>query len=489
MRILRPLLLLTAALLTAAGCATNPVTGRPELATMSESSEIKMGKQLHVQIIQKMGVYEDLELQDYVTRIGRKLAAVSERPELEWTFTIVDTDDVNAFATPGGFVYISRGILPYLKDEAELAAVLGHEIGHITARHAVRQHSKSTLAGLASAAAAIFTGYTAAADLASLAGQAIISGYGREAELEADRLGAQYLAATNYEPQAMIEVVASLKDQELFERERARLENRDPRIYHGVFSTHPDNDTRLQQAIASVRRVEGQKGGSEANEEVFLRAINGIAVGSSRRQGMVRDSRFYHADFQFTIAFPNGWKIQNEPDRLLAVSPDKSHYMELRAQAPPAGLGNPQDFARRGLANRRTDRSESLKINGMDAYTTIVRGDASPYGQRSNVRYVIIAHANLMWVIKGASRADDTAPAGDRLFLSSAQTFRRLRSDEFRLAEPHQLRVIRAQPGMTVEELAKESALTDYPVQQLRLFNDLYPDGQPQPGSWVKTVQ
>ena len=157
-------------------------------------------KQMHQMFTQQMGVHQDLELQEYVQRVGEKLAAVSERPELEWHFTIVDTDDVNAFATMGGYVYISRGILPYFENEADLAAVLGHEIGHISAEHLVKQQHKGALAGLASAATAIFTGVPALADLTNMAGQAIISGYGRDAELEADRLGARYLAKAGYDP-------------------------------------------------------------------------------------------------------------------------------------------------------------------------------------------------------------------------------------------------------------------------------------------------
>ena len=203
-----------------------------------------------------MGVHEDLELQEYVQRVGEKVARFSGAPELEWKFTIVDTDDVNAFATQGGYVYISRGILPYMQNEAQLAAVLGHETGHITAKHLQAQKKKSTMAGIASAATAIFTGIPQLADLTNMAGAAIISGYGREAELEADHLGAEYMAKAGYDPKAMIGVLASLKDQELFERERARIEKREPHIYHGTFASHPDNDTRLQQAVAAAASVE-----------------------------------------------------------------------------------------------------------------------------------------------------------------------------------------------------------------------------------------
>jgi predicted Zn-dependent protease len=444
---------------------------------------------MHVAFTQAMGVHQDLELQDYVQRVGEKLAAVSERPDLEWHFTIVDTDDVNAFATMGGYVYISRGILPYFQNEADLAAVLGHEIGHITSEHLKKQQRKGMLSGLASAATAIFTGMPALADLTSMAGQAIISGYGRDAELEADRLGATFLAKAGYDPEAMINVISTLKDQDTFERERARLEGREPRLYHGVFASHPDNDTRLKEAVALAGRNEGTATGSMSNADVYLQAIHGLPVGSSARQGMVRENRFYHADFQFTLAFPQGWQIMNQPDKILAVAPRKEHYLEIRTQAPPADLTDPRDFALRGLANKRLARTETLDINGLKAWTGIVRGDPSPFGQASNVRYVVIYYGNLMWVFKGASRSGMEAPAGDPFFLSTANTFRRMRGNEFALAEPYRLRIVKASEGLTMEGLAAESPIKKYALQQLRLFNKLYPDGEPKPGDYVKTVQ
>jgi predicted Zn-dependent protease len=479
---------MAAATAVLAGCATNPVTGRSDVAFMSEASEVKQGKQMHVQITQTMGVYDDYGLQEYVQHLGEKLAKASERPDLEWTFTVLDTDDVNAFATPGGFIYVSRGILPYLANEAQLAAVLGHEIGHVTARHAVRQQSKSAITSVLSTAAAVFTGQPALGDLTNIAGTAIIRGYGRDAELEADRLGSEYLARTGYKPEAMIEVVSVLKEQEQFERERARAEGREPHIYHGVFSTHPDNDTRFREAVVSARKVGGQATGQAENRDGFLKAINGLAFGSSRRQGMVRDNRFYHADYQLTIAFPQGWVVQNDPQQLLAVSPDKNSTMVMAAQAPPAGVTGPRDFALRGLGNRRLDRGEDLEINGLDAYTVVVRGDQSPYGARSNVRYVVISYNNLMWILRGASRAGDPVPQADVLFLSSARTFRQLRSNEFRLAEPYRLRIVPAPAGMTIEQIAARSPLPEYALQQHRLINGLYPDKEPQTGDPIKFV-
>jgi predicted Zn-dependent protease len=455
-----------------------------------DSREVRLGKQAHAFFIQQKGVHDDLELQEYVQRIGEKLAAVSDSPDLEWKFTIDDTDDINAYATAGGFVYISRGILPYMQNEAQLAAVIAHEIGHNTARHVMQRQRQSTIAGLASMATAIFTGMPALAQLTGEAGRALVAGHGREAELEADRLGARYLAAAGYDPTAMIEMLAIMKDTEAFERERARIEGRQARIYHGVFASHPSADQRLQQAVTEAGKASISATGALLNTEQFLKAVDGLPVGSSRRQGMLRGNRFYHADLQFTLAFPQGWEVVNAPTHLLAIGPNRAHVIEMRTQVPPSDLTDPRDFAMRGLGNRRLDRVETLEINGLKTWTAIVRNDPSPYGKSTSVRYVVIYYDNLMWVFKGASRSNmDEVPAGDSMFLSTARTFRRLRSDEFQLAEPHRLRIVRATAGTTIDKLAQTAKIEKYPAQELRLFNDLYPKGEPKPGDLVKTVQ
>jgi len=458
-------------------------------AASVSKSEIKRAQQMHVQITQSQGVYPDPAVNDYVRELGQKMAAVSDMPDLEWQFTVLDTDAINAFTTGGGYVYVSRGLLAYLHSEAELAAVLGHEIGHVTGKHPSRQQTQGTLAGIASAAAAILTRQPALGDLTSVAGTAIVRGYGREMELEADEIGARYLARAGYDPEAMIRVVATLKDQERFEKDRARAEGREPRVYHGLFSTHPDNDTRLKEVIAAAGVAKVAATGEEENRERFLHAINGLAFGSSRGQGMVRGNRFYHANYQFTMAFPQDWRVDNNANELVAVSPDKNHYLQLTAQAPPPGVTSPREFALRGLANRRLDRAEELEINGLDAYSVVVRGDPSPYDNSSNVRYVIISFNNLMWIVRGASRADDPAPSGDVLFMSAAKTFRQLRSSEFRLAEPYRLRIVKVPEGYDMEKIAARSPLEEYSLEEHRLINGLYPDGEPQPGEHIKFVR
>jgi predicted Zn-dependent protease len=455
---------------------------------MSDKKEVEIGRKMHAQILQTMGAYNNPELQEYVNSVGQKLAKASDRPKLEYTFTVLDTEDVNAFAIPGGFVYISRGILPYLNSEAELAAVLGHEIGHVTARHASKQQAQGTLAGIASVATAIVTRQPALGDLTNVAGEAVVRGYGRDMELEADKLGAEYLARTGYDPVAITTVIGTLKDQERFELESAKLEGRQPHVYHGLFATHPDNDTRLKQAVADAQSVANRATGKTENREEFLKRLDGVAWGTSREQGVVRGSRIYHAGMGFTVAFPSGWNVDNGQERILAAPKTKDALLMLQTAAIPPKLAEPRTFVLQGLlAGQAARHAEALEINGLPAFTAVVGGAQSPFGLKP-ARVVVVKYGSLYYVFSGVSRGAGTVPDADLLFLSSAQTFRRLRSEELERAEPDRIRIIAAPAGATIEALAAETPLKRYPVQQLRLFNRLYPKGEPKPGELLKTV-
>ena len=499
---LRVLSLACAAVLLAS-CSLNPVTKRPNLVFSSEKGEVEKAKKVHPLLLQQFGgPYDNQALQQYVNEVGQRAAKVSDRPNLTYTFTVLDSQDINAFTTGGGYVYITRGIMNYLNSEAELMAVLGHEIGHITAKHPARQQAQSTLSGIGAAAVGIFTGSGDLAGLANYAGQAVVRGYGRDMELEADRLGAEYLVGAGLEPDHMIDVVRLLKNQELFEVQRARAENRDPNIYHGVFSTHPDNDERLREVVKSAAKAEANAekerkksaqgpdtataAGLDPGRERYLKAIEGLPVGASRAQGVLKGNRFYHADLGFTIAFPSGWQVQNTQDRLIAIAPDKGSIMQMKTESPPPNV-RPKEFLGRLLANQNASQGQEIEINGLSGYTTVVRAAKTNFGVVP-ARHTVIYYNSLAYVFSGASRASTGVPNSDPLFMSTAKTFRRLKSNEFELAEPYKIKTLVADSKTRIEDLAKDSPIKEYAAQQLRLMNDLYPDKEPKPGQMIKVV-
>lgn len=474
-------------------CARNPVTGEHDVTFVSEKGEIEQGRRAHEQVIRIYGVYEDQALQDYVNGIGQRLAKLSHRPELQFHFTVIDSDEINAFAIPGGYIYITRGIMAYLNSEAELAGVIGHEIGHVTARHSVKQQSQSAITNILGMGAAIFTGSGAVADLAGIGGEALLRGYGRDMELQADSLGAEYIARAGYDPQAMIWVVGTLKNQETFERDRAKAEGREPNIYHGVFATHPDNDTRLQQAIVASGKAGAQLAGNagEIKQDEYFKHIDGLPFGSSRQQGLVRDNRFYHADLGITMAFPRGWRVQNEREMLLAVSRPKDALIRMTTEEMKDNE-TPQDFLRRALKGNSggMDHGEFLNLaGGLQGYTAVVRSGNTPFGN-APIRAGVIAVGKSAYLFLAASRSNENGlPAQDRVFVSVMETFRKMRTAEFPLAEPYRLKIQKADQNTRIADVARNSPLAEYPVQQLRLINDLYPSKEPKPGTPFKTVE
>jgi predicted Zn-dependent protease len=468
-----------------AGCATNPVTGESDFVLMSEQQEIALGQRYNSEILQEMPAYEDEKLTAMVQSIGEELAAHSHRSGLDYRFTIVDSPSVNAFALPGGYIYITRGMLAYLNSEAELAAVLGHEIGHVTARHSVRQHSAATTANVVGVVVSVTTGIQGVDDLTSMVGTAIVRGYGREHELEADRLGAEYMARSGYDPDAMLEVIGILKDQESFEKKRAGEEGREPNVYHGLFSTHPRNDARLQEVVGAAR-IQKTGASKRINRDGFIRALEGLPFGESAGQGVIRGNRFYHELLDFTLAFPTGWEIDNRDDRVVAMAAAGDGLMQLQMveldRRMPA-----RSFMHEVLQLSGLRRGEQISSNGLTGYTAIASGKTA-FGTRP-VRYIVLMRDTTAWIIAGAAEDRRDPYRYDRQIIASARTFRALAPQDRHEARGNRLHIIRAGEGTRYRDLAARAPLERYAEEQLRLLNDQYPQGEPRSGQLIKTVR
>ena len=462
-------------------CATNPVTGEKDFVMMTEQQEIALGAQYHEQLMKEYTVYEDEAMQAYVNRIGQELAAESHRPNLNWTFTVLDSPEVNAFATPGGYVYITRGIMAYMQDEADLAGVIGHEIGHVTARHGVRQHAQQALVGIGVAAVAIATESNDLGNLTGMLGGALVRGYGRKHELQSDGLGAQYLARTGYDPQNMIDVVRVLKNQELFEIERAREEGREPRVYHGIFSTHPDNDTRLREVVQAAEEFKVDNV-QRPNDNDYLLLADGMTYGPSESQGIVHGNTIYHKGLDFTLDLPDGWAMHNLRDRIVGVSGDETQVIHIL----PANLEgkSEQQFLQEQFSDFRS--GEVLRLtSGLRGYTGLASVDAGN-NQRLASRVAVVNRTpglSLQMAGFGQSQVPNNAVA----FV--ARSVRSLTKQEEVLASEKKIVTITARRGDTFAKLAKRAKLDKYAEQQLRLLNNMYPDGEPKPGQLIKIVQ
>jgi len=466
------------------GCATNPVTGKNDFVLMSEDQEIAIGRENHPKILQQYRKYDNPALQAYVQTIGDELARNSHRPNLVYRFTVLDSPEVNAFALPGGYIYITRGLLSYLNSEAELAAVLGHEIGHVTARHGVRQQSANAATGLIAAIIAASTNVRGANDALNALGTALVRGYGRDHELEADGLGAEYLAQSQYDPQAMLKVIGVLKDQETFEKQLAKAEQRESRAYHGVFSTHPDNDKRLQGVIGKAEKL--RRGtGQRLNRDIFLKQIDGLVFGDSEKDGIFRGQNFYHKDLRIAATFPKGWRVKNLPDRLLAVAPKNAATLQMTVTDINRRI-SPRQFMQTRLKLKNMRNGENVHQKGMKGYTAIA--DAStPFGKR-DTRFIVLFYRDKAYIFAGAAKNARKPFAFDNAIINTAKSFRPLRNKEIPLATALRINVIR-NANQNMSALAKSSRITNFPEEQLRLLNGLYPTGEPRANQSLKIVK
>ena len=465
-----------------ANCAVNPATGRQNFVMMSETEEVRTGRKGDEEVRKEYGVYDNPALQRYVNEIGQRLAQKSHRGDLEYHFTVVDSPEINAFALPGGYIYITRGIMAYLNSEAELAAVLGHEIGHVTARHSVQQYSASMAANIGVVLGSILVPELrgGAQDLLNLLGKALLSGYGRDHELEADRLGAEYLARAGYDPQAMVKVVGILKNQERFDAEIARGEGREPRRYHGLFATHPDNDARFKEVVGEASRFVPQTP-TDDRQAAYLAQINGMVFGDSPSQGIVRDSRFLHDELGFGLNFPPTWKVKNSPDKVIALSPENDAQIDLLLAGP--ARGTPTDFLRRSIRLEAGNELDTTPINGLPAATLSGTRQGKP------VKVGVIFFRDQPFILVPTAKPPAAYNRHRTAISSAIGSFHALQDAERKLAKPMRIHNRTAKKGETFANLARQSPLGKNAEGYLRLMNHAYPSGEPQAGQPLKTVE
>ena len=479
-----------AAAATVSGCVSNPTTGGKSIGIGSMSGEKESVRKAHEEIVKAYGLYDDQAVQDYVNQVGQRVAKHSHMPDAEFKFYVVDQESVNAFTTGCCNVYVHRGLLLKLNSEAELASVLGHETGHVTARHPARQQAKGIFASILATGAAIATGSQAVAEMANLGANAWFQGYGRENEMEADRLGLQYASASGYRPEAMGEVFNLFKADEHFELDRARAEGREPHIYHTIFDSHPTPDKRAVQAAKGAANIsEDPPGGWIDNRDIYLHKIEGMAYGSSKAQGIVRDNRLYHGPLGITMAFPKGWTVENQPDQVVAYTVNKDSYVLMRMSAKPVNK-SPREFVLEFAKDVGVVSGEAFNSGDMEGYSAITgKGSVLDNGQ-GPVRLIALYRGNSVYIFLGASKSYvGGKPEADGLIQSVAQTLRGLKPSEFPLTEPYRIKLLTANAKTKLADYSKAVPLEKYKKEELELINNMYPGGNPKPGTLFKVIE
>lgn len=472
-----------------AGCSTNPATGKQDVVFMSQSDEKRVGDENHPKVLKQFGgAYDDPELQSYVKSLGQVLAASSELPNIKWTFTLLDSDVTNAFALPGGYVYITRGLVSLAETEAQLAAVIGHEIGHVTARHGAQRHAQGTLAQVgalgASIAGAIFGGAQtgrAVGQLAGVGAQAYVASYSRDQEYEADGLGIRYNSRVGFDPEGMAGFLAKLDAEKAL---IAKLRGQAPRG-STYFDTHPPTPDRVARARALAARTPAK--GATDGRDVFLSKIDGMIWGDSPDQGYARDGVFAHGGLNIRYEVPDGFTLFNSPNQVTAFGPGGAAI--VFDTGPKNYGGSMRDYiAQTWGRNARLSDLQTIDVNGLDAATATTRGNAQ--GRAADVRLVAIrgreGHTFRLVFFSPSNRTRALATP----YRETTYSFRHMTGAERRALKPLRIRIYTVRRGDTIDRVVRRQMdIKKFAKDRFLLLNGLRANSRLKVGQKVKVIK
>lgn len=461
------------------GCAVNPATGERDLILVGPDQEKEIGLREHPKIVAQFGgAYDDQRAAGYVAAIGGKLAAASETPSLGFTFTLLDSPVVNAFAVPGGYVYITRGLMALAGDEAELAGVLGHEIGHVVARHSAQRQSQALLAQLGVGILGAVAGRESTQLAGSVAGLYLRS-YSREQELEADMLGVRYLQRAGYDVGAMASFLERLRANSRLDAQIAGRSPEDVDRYD-ITATHPRTVDRVERAVAlSGGARNGQRG-----RDGYLDALDGMVFGDGPEQGYILGQRFAHPRLRLEFTVPDGFQLQNSPDQIVAASrQDKAAIIFNNAPNPYQGkmTGYLANVWARGAS---LSDLEAIRVNGLDAATGRVRArDGSAdyrlvairFSGQQIFRFVFVAAPSAMQRLA-------------EKFQRTTYSFRRLSTGEAAALKPKRLRIVPVTPSDTVASFGARMPFDTFRQERFVTLNGLSVSGSLSSRARVKIV-
>ena len=431
-------ILLASPMLTATGCAVNPATGQRQLMLISESEEIQMGREADGPISESFGLYESEALQATVTNLGNEMASMSERPALPWSFKLVDDPMVNAFALPGGFIFITKGIMAALNSEAELAGVIGHEIGHVTARHSASQMSRQQFQQIGLGVGSILS-----SDVASVAG--VLSAglgllnlrYSRGDESQSDLLGVRYMSRAGYDPNALVGVFQTLA-----------LAGGGGGSVPGWATTHPDPVNR-EEDIREIISASGQDYSEYMRRgEEYLESLDGMTFGQDPREGFFEEETFFHPDMAFALDFPAGWTTVNQKSQVGAISPEETAIIILTVAAGESDAESALSTLLRQEEVRGSD-SRQTSINGRTAWEASFAADSEQGSLRGAVLFV--EHGGAVFGLLGYAAAAQWG-SHQSTVLGSIESFRPVSDPDVLGVQPARIEIVRIPSRMTLQQ-------------------------------------
>ncbi len=458
------------------GCSTNPATGESHLNLIGEQQEIAMGQQANKDIIASMGLYPDSALQKYVGDLGAKLAYVSERPNLPWKYQVVDDPVVNAFALPGGFIYVTRGILTYLNNEAELAGVMGHETGHVTAEHSVNQMSTQQLMQLGLGVGTILAPELAQkyGQLASIGMQLLTLKFSRDDERQADQLGLRYMQKINQDPRELANVMEMLQSVTKASGGSGGVPE--------WLSTHPDPGNRRETIGQAIAKEGKDLSKTMVNRDQYLSRLDGVIFGENPREGYFKGTTFFQPDMKFRLDFPSGWQTLNQRQAVVAVSPNQDAMIQLTlAQGNSPQAAASQFFSQQGLTSQGT-KTES--IHGLSA----VSGQFTAQTEQGNLagQATFLGYNNMVFLILGYGVQQSWAGYASAVAASVA-SFDRLADPAALAVQPLRVKIVKVTRAMTIEQFASQYP-SAVPLETLAIINGVAKGGRLNAGQKAKQV-
>ncbi len=440
------------------------------------------GAETYNELLEKELIYPDEEWQDYVTEIGERLLAVSPHAGRTYTFTVTDQSEVNAFATPDAYIFVTRGILAHFNSEDELAGVIGHEIGHVVGNHGRRKVGKLRLGEILGWIGSYATGSSAIYGLSNTLTQTAIAGYGRAYELEADEYGTQFIMRAGYNPRAMLDSIQMLRDHDNFQR---TVNNR-PAFYHGILGSHPAHQKRLHELVQQSQHLFPDE--LAEPERDFHAMLDGLRYGDDAATGVVKDGVYYHGALRLAIKFPAGWSVNATPQEVFGNTPrgmDKAS-IGVKRQSPPEEEQTPEEYLTKTL--RRDDLEDGKEIQvgpyqGYIASVKVVSGNAQ-------VRKIAVVYKDGGVYLFNGELGDKGDPAQfEQQFEDTVNSFRAMTAVDLRLINNQKIKVVEARPGQTYADLARNIPLKVHGEETLRVLNGHHPRGEPRAGDLIKVVQ
>jgi predicted Zn-dependent protease len=439
------------------------------------------GEELYNEVLETSSVYQGEELNAYINDLGEQIVAVSEMRGEKFTFTIIDAPVINAFATRDNYVYINRGLLNYIRNEAQLVSVLSHEVGHVTQGHVTGQETKSMGAQSLAMVAAVLSGSMEVYEAGMAYSNSLIRSHGRSNELEADQVGAEYMARLGFDPREMIGMLSIMKDNEALQKKRAAAKGAPKQTYHGIFSSHPRNDSRLRSVVTQANAVKSDQ--SRGTNEVHYRQMTeGLIWGENFLAKETPPERYSNLNWKVRIDFPEEWDHGLDAQGVAVIGEPESKDARLTMIRSARTAQGPEEYLYNYLDVPQLRDGEDIKPGGLKGFSGILPGEnGNPDSRIAVVYYKLSAY-----IFTGEAKEVEDFSEYDELFMESISTFRTISSREIAGQKPTKIHYVKATTATTFDALAKALNLNQTELEDLRMINGYYPAGEPTAGDWIK---